>query len=91
MFNSLEEIAESPEPSTPVLNARLTRALEPEFVGDGFLTSRINWVVQSSAVDYLHLLLVTMKWLTDLYKINARFSISIHDEVSVVSVSDCAS
>ena len=28
-----------------------------------FLTTRINWVVQSSGVDYLHLLLVSMKWL----------------------------
>lgn len=46
-----------------------------------FITSRINWVVQSSAVDYLHIMLVCMNWLIDQYKIDARFSISIHDEV----------
>ncbi|KAH3836056.1 hypothetical protein DPMN_109425 [Dreissena polymorpha] len=46
-----------------------------------FMTSRINWVVQSSAVDYLHLMLVCMNWLCEKYDINARFSISIHDEV----------
>lgn len=46
-----------------------------------FLPSRINWVVQSSAVDYLHLMLVCMRWLFDKYKIDGRFSISIHDEV----------
>ena len=50
-------------------------------VGSDYLPSRINWVVQSSAVDYLHLLLVSMNWLTDFYKIDARFVISIHDEV----------
>ena len=46
-----------------------------------YMTSRINWVVQSSAVDYLHLMLVCMRWLIDSYQIDARFCISIHDEV----------
>lgn len=46
-----------------------------------FMASRINWVVQSSAVDYLHLMLVCMRWLIDTYQIEGRFSISIHDEV----------
>lgn len=41
----------------------------------------MNWVVQSSAVDYLHLMLVSMRWLIDTYNIQARFCISIHDEV----------
>ena len=47
-----------------------------------YMTSRINWVVQSSAVDYLHLMLVCMRWLIDSYQIDARFCISIHDEVT---------
>lgn len=46
-----------------------------------FKTSRVNWVVQSSAVDYLHLMLVCMAWLIREYDIDARFCISIHDEV----------
>lgn len=46
-----------------------------------FITSRVNWAVQSSAVDYLHLILVAMKWLCEEYNIDARFCISIHDEV----------
>ena len=45
------------------------------------MTSRVNWVVQSSAVDYLHLMLVSMRWLIDDFDIDGRFSISIHDEV----------
>ena len=54
---------------------------ESEMVGSDYLPSRINWVVQSSAVDYLHLLLVSMHWLMDFYNIDGRFVISIHDEV----------
>lgn len=46
-----------------------------------FITSRVNWVVQSSAVDYLHLMLVAMKWLFEEHDIDGRFCISIHDEV----------
>ena len=46
------------------------------------MTSRVNWVVQSSAVDYLHLLLVAVKWLIGYYGIDGgRLCISIHDEV----------
>ena len=52
-------------------------------MGGDYLPSRINWVVQSSAVDYLHLLLVAMNWLMSdqCYNIKGRFIISIHDEV----------
>ncbi|XP_026537638.1 DNA polymerase subunit gamma-1 [Notechis scutatus] len=81
MFNKLESIAMSDAPSTPVLGCRISRALEPAAVGGEFVTSRINWVVQSSAVDYLHLMLVSMKWLFDVFDIDGRFCISIHDEV----------
>ncbi|XP_071359062.1 DNA polymerase subunit gamma-1 [Trachinotus anak] len=81
MFNKLESIAHSAEPATPVLACRISRALEPKAVKDEFITSRVNWVVQSSAVDYLHLILVAMKWLFEEYQIDGRFCISIHDEV----------
>uniref|UniRef100_A0A663N5T9 DNA polymerase subunit gamma-1 n=1 Tax=Athene cunicularia TaxID=194338 RepID=A0A663N5T9_ATHCN len=81
MFNKLESIALSPSPQTPVLGCHISRALEPAMVKGEFLTSRVNWVVQSSAVDYLHLMLVAMKWLFEEFDINGRFCISIHDEV----------
>lgn len=32
-------------------------------------------------MDYLHLMLVAMKWLFEEFDINGRFCISIHDEV----------
>ncbi|XP_078113591.1 DNA polymerase subunit gamma-1 isoform X1 [Sander vitreus] len=81
MFNKLESIAHSAQPATPVLGCRISRALEPKAVKDEFITSRVNWVVQSSAVDYLHLMLVAMKWLFEEHDIDGRFCISIHDEV----------
>ncbi|TMS05173.1 DNA polymerase subunit gamma-1 [Larimichthys crocea] len=81
MFNKLESIAHSAQPATPVLGCRISRALEPKAVKDEFITSRVNWVVQSSAVDYLHLMLVAMKWLCEQHNIDGRFCISIHDEV----------
>ncbi|KAM9711517.1 DNA polymerase subunit gamma-1 isoform 4-T4 [Dama dama] len=81
MFNKLENIATSDIPRTPVLGCRISRALEPCAVRGEFMTSRVNWVVQSSAVDYLHLMLVAMKWLFEEFAIDGRFCISIHDEV----------
>ncbi|XP_030433904.1 DNA polymerase subunit gamma-1 isoform X1 [Gopherus evgoodei] len=81
MFNKLESIAMSASPRTPVLGCCISRALEPAAVKGEFVTSRVNWVVQSSAVDYLHLMLVSMKWLFEEFSIDGRFCISIHDEV----------
>ncbi|XP_003702316.2 DNA polymerase gamma, catalytic subunit tam [Megachile rotundata] len=78
MFNRLEEIANSPCPATPFLNSRLTRALEGQPNNDKYLPTKVNWVVQSGAVDFLHLMLVSMKWLM---KDNVRFCLSFHDEV----------
>lgn len=80
MFNRLEEIAGSESPVTPFLGCRLSRALEPKIGGneERFLPTRINWVVQSGAVDFLHLMLVSMRWLMGS---NIRFCLSFHDEV----------
>ncbi len=82
-FNRLERIALDWQAKTPVLGCRISRALDSRVVGNDYLPSRINWVVQSSAVDYLHLLLVAMKWACQLEGIQARFLISIHDEVRI--------
>lgn len=79
MFNRLEEISSQDHPVTPFLNCRLSRALEPkDGVDDRFLPTRVNWVVQSGAVDFLHLMLVSMRWLMGN---NVRFCLSFHDEL----------
>ncbi|XP_055913074.1 DNA polymerase subunit gamma-1, mitochondrial [Eupeodes corollae] len=79
MFNRLEDISSQDHPVTPFLNCRLSRALEPkDGVDDRFLPTRVNWVVQSGAVDFLHLMLVSMRWLMGK---NVRFCLSFHDEL----------
>jgi len=81
MFNALEEIATCPNPITPALGCEISDALKPQYVHDKFMTSRVNWAVQSSGVDYLHLLITGMQHLIERYGIQARYMLSVHDEV----------
>lgn len=82
LFNKLEHIAEQDEPKTPVLGAGITFSLMRRNLGsNSFLPSRINWAIQSSGVDYLHLLCCSMNYLIKKYSIKARLSLSIHDEI----------
>lgn len=88
-FNFLEIKAQEKSPSTPILGCRLSQALEalPDDVPGAedfrkrYKRTVINWVIQSTAVDFLHMLLVCMKWLCEKYDIKARFVLSIHDEI----------
>ena len=83
LFNTLEMIALSNRPTTPALGCGVTKALTKSYLSTSntYLPSRINWVVQSSGVDYLHLLIVSMDYLIKRYDIRARYLISVHDEV----------
>ncbi|KAK5122129.1 DNA-directed DNA polymerase gamma mip1 [Meristemomyces frigidus] len=82
VFNKLEEFATQEKPRTPVLGAGITEALMQRFIGKGnFMTSRINWAIQSSGVDYLHLLVVSMEYLCRRYNIDARLALTVHDEI----------
>ena len=87
LFNTLEAIAHAERPTTPALGCGVTRALTKGYLESesSFLPSRINWVVQSSGVDYLHLLIVSMEYLIKTYDIDARYLISVHDEVRYLS------
>ena len=89
VFNKLEEFAEQERPKTPVLGAGITEALMRRYLGKGnFMTSRINWAIQSSGVDYLHLLIVSMEYLCRRYNIDARLALTVHDEIRYLSKSD---
>jgi len=82
VFNRLEEFAEQERPRTPVLGAGITEALMRRYINKGgFMTSRINWAIQSSGVDYLHLLIISMDYLLRRYNIDARLAITVHDEI----------
>lgn len=82
VFNGLEDFAEQEHPRTPVLGAGITEALMRRFINKGgFMTSRINWAIQSSGVDYLHLLIVSMDYLVRRFNLDARLAITVHDEI----------
>ncbi|ETI21617.1 hypothetical protein G647_07964 [Cladophialophora carrionii CBS 160.54] len=82
VFNKLEEFAEQERPRTPVLGAGITEALMRRFINQGsFMTSRINWAIQSSGVDYLHLLIIAMDYLIRRFNLDARLAITVHDEI----------
>lgn len=82
VFNKLEEFAEQERPRTPVLGAGITEALMRRFINQGgFMTSRINWAIQSSGVDYLHLLIIAMDFLIRRFNLDARLAITVHDEI----------
>lgn len=82
MFNALENIAHSDDPRTPVLGAAITDALTAKNLNkNNYITSRTNWAIQSSGVDYLHLLIVSMEYLIKKYKVDARLMITVHDEL----------
>lgn len=82
MFNALESIAHLEDPRTPVLGASITDALTSRNLNkNNYLTSRTNWAIQSSGVDYLHLLIVSMDYLIKKFKVDARLMITVHDEL----------
>ncbi|KAK9453421.1 DNA polymerase family A-domain-containing protein [Dipodascopsis uninucleata] len=82
MFNRLEDIANQEIPKTPVLACAITDALRKGNIkSNGYLTSRVNWAVQSSGVDYLHLLIISMEYLIKTFKIHARLCLTVHDEI----------
>ncbi|CAI4052333.1 hypothetical protein SKDZ_15G4640 [Saccharomyces kudriavzevii ZP591] len=82
LFNKLESIAEQEIPKTPVLGCGITYSLmKKNLRANSFLPSRINWAIQSSGVDYLHLLCCSMEYIIKKYNLDARLCISIHDEI----------
>lgn len=82
LFNKLEEIATQEMPETPVLGAIITKALSSQNLKkSSFMTSRVNWTIQSSGVDYLHMLVVSMEYLAAKYDIDLRLCITVHDEL----------
>ncbi|KAF2758300.1 DNA polymerase gamma [Pseudovirgaria hyperparasitica] len=86
VFNKLEDFAEQERPRTPVLGAGITEALMRRYLSKGgFMTSRINWAIQSSGVDYLHLLIVSMDYLIRRFDLDARLAITVHDEIRYIS------
>ena len=74
------------KPRTPTLGCGVTYTSSKEHLlnlnefRSDYMPSTINWAVQSS-VDYLHMLIVSMKYPVKWYHIHARYPISVHDEL----------
>ncbi|PCH35000.1 DNA/RNA polymerase [Wolfiporia cocos MD-104 SS10] len=83
IHNKLKNISMSRKPQTVALECSITHALRNMFSSndDKYEIIRMEWIVQSSGVDYLHLLIVAMDRLIKDYGIRARYMISSHDEV----------
>ncbi|CAB4254863.1 similar to Saccharomyces cerevisiae YOR330C MIP1 Catalytic subunit of the mitochondrial DNA polymerase [Maudiozyma barnettii] len=89
LFNKLENIAEQDVPRTPVLGGSITTSLmKKNLKANSYLPSRINWAIQSSGVDYLHLLCCSMHYLIEKYSLNARLCITIHDEIRYLATEE---
>jgi DNA polymerase gamma 1 len=81
-FNFMEEIAmHTRVPQLPCLGTKISTAMRPAAVGNDFKTGRVNWTIQSSGAEILSIFLTAIHWLTEEYKIPARFILSIHDEI----------
>lgn len=81
-YNYMSSIADSADPKTPLLRSRIASSLRPAAVKGDYLTSRMNWTIQSSGVDLLHSFLTAMSYLIELWNISgARFLFSFHDEI----------
>lgn len=77
-FNAMSMIANAPNPETPVLKARLTRALAG--IKD-FATTRNNWVVQSSGADFRDCLVCFGNYFFRDLGVDGRLILTIHDEI----------
>ncbi|KAI3386930.1 hypothetical protein SNEBB_004277 [Seison nebaliae] len=85
MFNRLERIALATSARTPFLFSSISDGMKGRNLQkSAFLNSRINWTVQSSAVDFLHVFLSTISILCKYFSIDYRFMISIHDEIRFI-------
>ncbi|CBY40909.1 unnamed protein product [Oikopleura dioica] len=84
LFNYLMLTAAEDQPTTPVLGGNLLMPLLNQ-LAPSHTTTRCNWLIQSSAVDFLHLFLANMDFLVEKYGINAHYSLSIHDMIQFIS------
>lgn len=76
-FNIMEGIANSACPTTPALGAKISAALRGI---REFQTSRVNWTIQSSGVDFRDLYVVYLKYFFDKLGVEGRLMMPLHDE-----------
>jgi DNA polymerase gamma 1 len=76
-FNRIREISNGVSPKSPVLKASISKALMG--IRD-YATTRGNWVVQTTGVDFRDILVVLMGHFMQVHNLDARLILTIHDE-----------
>lgn len=82
MYNVMYDLINKRRPTEPCLGRAMSSACTANAVGNDFVTSRVNWTIQSCAASMLHAVLTGIQYLADTCDIVWRFTISIHDEVA---------
>lgn len=77
-FNAMEVIADSKQPATPLLGNRLTKSLAGN---KDFKPTRVNWVIQTSGVDFRDMLLLYTEYFYHKLGVRGRLLMTIHDEI----------
>lgn len=80
-YNVMTKIAKSMTPINPLSGTKMSTAFRPSSVGSDFWTMRNNWCIQSTGSALLHAFLTGMQYLSDLYKLDAKFCMAVHDSV----------
>ena len=80
-YNYMIRNAHTAENRTPMHRSAISEALKMRRVGSDFMTSRANRSIQSSGSDLLHSFQVMLNYFFELYNLDARFVIAIHDEL----------
>lgn len=77
-FTQMEKLADARQPRTPLTGAYMSKALAGL---DDYKPTRVNWIVQSSGVDFRDMLVILTKWFYERFGIDGRLVITIHDEI----------
>lgn len=77
-FTQMEKIADGRMPKTPLTGAFMSKALAGT---SDYKPTRVNWVVQSSGVDFRDMLVILTKWFYKKLGVCGRLVITIHDEI----------
>lgn len=86
-FNVMDEIADSDSPTTPILKARMSKALAGQ---EDFKTTRTNWTIQSSGADFRDLLVLYTRYCFEQLGVRGRLLLTIHDEIRTIVVTEDA-
>lgn len=84
-FNYMESLVSKPQPRSTVLKAALTKALAG---CKDFQTSKVNWTIQTSGVDFRDALLVFNAYFFRKLGVNPKLLMTIHDEVRYMVLDD---